>query len=116
MLVLRLSRISPCRFGCREVRRVATAFGNLARRVVNVFENFALLLRLSEITPSCYGSREFRRAAHGSTCNVKKQSAETLYISHNHISSPSLRNAGEKTLCGRGVEERKRKSRGDAPS
>ena len=55
--LLRLSGISPCCYGFRKFRRVATAVGNFAR-----------LLRLSEISPSgisscCYGCREFRRVA-----------------------------------------------------
>ena len=50
--LLRLSGISPCFYGFRKFRRVATAVGNFAR-----------LLRLSDISPCCYGNREFRRVA-----------------------------------------------------
>ena len=51
-MLLRLSEISPCCYGCREFRQVATAVGN-----------FAVLLRQSGISSCCYGCREFRRVA-----------------------------------------------------
>ena len=87
--LVRLSRISPCCYGCREFRRVATVFGNSPccyafrefsraasitfyccrefRRVATSVGNFAVLLRLPGILPCwlsgisscCYGCREF---------------------------------------------------------
>ena len=51
-MLLQLSEISPCCYGCRKFRQVATAVGN-----------FAVLLRQSGISSCCYGCREFRRVA-----------------------------------------------------